>query len=64
MDSTQMWLPFLQQRLADEENEKSQYWNGHPISMGDGGEQVFIIFLGYKQDVRWNRIIVSAHRTV
>lgn len=37
MDSTQMWLPFLQQRLADEENEKSQYWNGHHISMREGG---------------------------
>lgn len=45
MDSTQMWLPFLQQRLADEESEKSQYWNGHHISMRKGGEQVCVIFL-------------------
>lgn len=62
MDSTQMWLPFLQQRAADEESEKSWYWNGHCVSRGGREEpdlynlssvhfSMLVLGMGIKVDV-------------
>lgn len=48
MDSAQMWLPFLHQRLADEESDKSQYQNGHRISRG-GREKTDLYNLSWSQ---------------